>query len=93
MGEIVVAILHIYGVRAISLLFCNHQDTESEKWEMEIGVAGPIFTHKKSKGSMGQLYSYYTIREKNIVSIIHIYGARSILILFYDNQVSYTLTS
>ena len=31
MGEIVVAILHIYGVRAISLLFCNHQDTESEK--------------------------------------------------------------
>ena len=47
-------ILHIYGARAIFLLFCNHQDTESESREMEIGVAGLIFTNKNDiKGSMG----------------------------------------
>ena len=30
MEEKYAAILHIYGARAISLLFCVHQDTESE---------------------------------------------------------------
>ena len=30
MEENDVVILHIYGARAISLLFCVHQDTESE---------------------------------------------------------------
>ena len=38
----VVVILHIYGARAIFLLFCNHQETESESREMKIGGAGPI---------------------------------------------------
>ena len=38
-------ILHIYGARVIILRFFNHQDTESESQEMEIGEAGPIFTH------------------------------------------------
>ena len=33
------AILHIYGARAIFLLFCDHQYTESESREMEIGVS------------------------------------------------------
>ena len=35
---------------------------------------------------MAQLYPYSTIWEKNIVSIINIYGSRSIFLLFYDNQ-------
>ena len=26
----IVVVLHIYGARGIFLLFCNHQDTESE---------------------------------------------------------------
>ena len=39
-------VLHIYGPKAISLLFCNHPDTESESWDMEIGVAGPILPKK-----------------------------------------------
>ena len=34
--------LHINGARAIFLLFCDYQVTESESWEMEIGVAEPI---------------------------------------------------
>ena len=53
---------------------------------MEIGVAEPIFTHKNIKGSMVQQYPYPKRWEQNSVAIIHIYGARAILLLFYDNQ-------
>ena len=35
----IVAIIHIYWGRVISLLLCDHQETESESYEMEIGVA------------------------------------------------------
>ena len=35
---------------------------------------------------MGQQYQYQTLREKNIVTIIYIYGARAIFVLFNDNQ-------
>ena len=42
----IVVVLHIYGVLAISLLFCVHQDTELEYLEMEIGVSQSIFTQK-----------------------------------------------
>ena len=35
---------------------------------------------------MRQRYLYYTKWEKNAVEIIHIYGARGIFILFYDDQ-------
>ena len=51
----------IYGARASFILFCDHQDTESESQEIEIGVAGPIFTQKNIKGPMGQRYPYFTI--------------------------------
>ena len=47
MGENVVAIIHIYGDRAIFLLFCYRQDTEYESQVMEIGIACPLFSHKK----------------------------------------------
>ena len=40
------AILPIFGARAIFLIFCNHQDTESESREIKISVAGPTFTNK-----------------------------------------------
>ena len=52
--EIIVAILCIYRDRAIFLLFYDNKDTESESREMEIDVAGPIFTQKNIKGSVGQ---------------------------------------
>ena len=42
MGENIVVILHIYGARSISPLFCVHKNTESESREMDIGVAGSI---------------------------------------------------
>ena len=46
------AIIHIYRARDIFLLFYDNHDTESESCEIEIGVSGPIFTHKNIKGSM-----------------------------------------
>ena len=46
-----------------------------------------MFTQKKyKKGSMGQLYPYYTRWEKNIVVVICIYGARAIFLLLFDHQ-------
>ena len=40
-----VIIIHVYGARYMFPLFCDHQGTESESWEIETGVTGPIFTH------------------------------------------------
>ena len=74
--------IHIYGARAIFLLFCVHQDTGSESCEIEMRISQPIFTHKKNtKGSMGQQYPYSTRLEKNIVVIFHIYGALAIFVV------------
>ena len=35
---------------------------------------------------MGQLYLHSTIREKNIVVILHIFGATAVLLIFCDYQ-------
>ena len=70
-------ILRIYGALAIFPLFCDHQDTESEAWGIEIGVDEPIFTRGNTKISMGQRYPCHTIWGK-IVAINHIHGARAI---------------
>ena len=47
-GSKFVVILHISWNRAVSLIFCSHQDTESWKQEKEISIARPIFTKKQS---------------------------------------------
>ena len=57
MIENIVAIIHIYGARAIFLLFCDHEDTESEPSEMAIDVAGPILTQKKIQRLYGTTIS------------------------------------
>ena len=49
---------------------------------MEIGVVGPIFTHKNIKGYVGQRYPYAIRWEINIAVIIHMYGARAIFYYF-----------
>ena len=73
-GNNIMVVLPVCGDLAIFLLFFNHQDTESESWEIEIGVSGPILTQKKSNNvSMGQKHPYYTRWVKNVV-IIHLYG-------------------
>ena len=48
-----VAVLNIYGSRAIYPLFCAHQITKSDKQEMEISVPWPILTQKIVEHSMG----------------------------------------
>ena len=78
----IVAIIHIYGARFIFLLFCDHQDTESDYWEMEISVYGKIFTHKNTKRSMVNQYPYSTRWEGNSVSILNIYVDKSIFYYF-----------
>ena len=78
-------IIHIYGTRAIFLLFCNHQDTESKSRVVEIGVTGPIFTHKYQR-LYGTTVSILYKMGENIVAILHIYGARSIFLLYCDHQ-------
>ena len=47
----------------------------------------PIFTEEKIiKALFGQRYVNSTIQEKNVVSVIHIYGAIAIFLLFCDHQ-------
>ena len=82
----ILAIIYSYGARAIFPLFYNNQDTEYETYEIEVSVAGPIFTPKNIKGSMVQQYPFPTRWEKNIVVVLHIFGARAISLLFCDHQ-------
>ena len=64
MGENIAAIIHYYGYRAILLLFCVHQDTESEQREIKISVYQPILTKKKKQRLNGTKHSYSTRWEK-----------------------------
>ena len=81
----ILEILHIYGTRAVSLLFCDNVDTEYEPRGTYIGVPGPIFIQKNTKGYIGQWYPYFTRRKGKIVAILHIYGALDIILLFSDH--------
>ena len=60
----IVIFIHICGDRAISLLPCVRQETESDSLEMVIRVAPQISTQKYTKDSMQQGYSYSTIKMK-----------------------------
>ena len=60
----IVAIIHIYGYRAIFLLLYDNLDTESQSRDIIIDVSGPILTHKNIKAYMGQQYTYHTRWEK-----------------------------
>ena len=48
------------GPATPSSISCDHPDTGSESQEIEIGVAGPIFTQKNIKGTMVKYYLYST---------------------------------
>ena len=48
------AILHIYGARAVFLLFCDHQDIRSESCKLGNGVAETtlnILKHQRLYGT------------------------------------------
>ena len=53
-------VLTIYEAIAIAVLFFVYKNTGFELFEMEIGVAVPIFNRKHLTGSMIQLYLYST---------------------------------
>ena len=61
MGEKYCGDIHIYGARAIFLLVCGRQGTESESQELEMSKYQPIFNQKNIKGSIRQQYLYHTI--------------------------------
>ena len=42
----ILANIHIYVARTIFLIFCDHQDTESEISEIEMNIYQTILTHK-----------------------------------------------
>ena len=44
MGENIVEVLHIIGSSAVLMVFCDHQDTESESCEIEMSTYELIFT-------------------------------------------------
>ena len=82
----IVIILHIYGDRSIFLLFNDYQDTLSTEWNINDNFSTNIHQLKYTKGYMGQWYSHSTKWDKYTVVIIHIYGARAIILLFNDDQ-------
>ena len=86
--KIIVVILNIYGALSILLLFCNHQDTESEAQEMTTGVAGTILEQKKHQRPYGTTISIPFKIGKSFVVISHIYSDRHI---FYYFMVTKTL--
>ena len=58
-------------------------------WVMRNGnwYLDQYLTMKNTKGYMGQKYLFSTIREENIVAILHIYGARYILYSFVITKI------
>ena len=48
----ILIVLHIHGYRSIFLLFCDHQDTESELCEIEMSISQPILTHKNTSKAL-----------------------------------------
>ena len=83
----IVIIILIYVALAMFLLFCDHQNTESESLDIEIGVATPIFTHKVYQRLYGTMISIlYNMGAKYCGNCSYIYGARNISLLILDCQ-------
>ena len=80
------AILHIYGAKAILLLFYDDQETEKEKWEIQMSTSKLILTHEIYQRLHLTMISILYWMVENTVVIIRIYGAKAILLLFYDDQ-------
>ena len=74
--------IYIYGARAIFLLFCDHQDTESEQREKEIGFAQPILTKKEPSKALMENNIHTLQYGRIILAIIHIHEARAIFYYF-----------
>ena len=64
--QYIVAVIHIYWARSLSLLLCDPQATETESREIEISRSQPIFSHKIYQRLYGETkYILYNIGETN----------------------------
>ena len=80
------AILHIYGALALSLLFCDNQDSESESQETEIGVYGKISSQEKITKTLWD-NDIHTLQNGGKMGVInHIYGDRALSLPFKYHQ-------
>ena len=80
------AILRIYGARAILLLFCYHKDIESKSCEIEFTISQPILTHKRYQSFYGTIISIlYNMGETNFGNSSYLLSFRHFL-LFCDQQ-------
>ena len=84
-GGNILVFLHIFGTVAISLLLCDHQDTESESWGIEMSISQLIFTQKISHPILEKISTLYKMWE-NIVVTLHICGAIPIFLLLCHQQ-------
>ena len=82
----IVVIFQICGAIAIFALFHDDQDTDNEKWEIQISTSKLILNRRNiSKDILDNDICTLKIGENTVV-IIHIYEARAIFLLFYDDQ-------
>ena len=72
---------------AIFILFNYNQDTESESYEIDIGVPQPNRPIKNFKGYMWQKCPYFTRCEKHTVFVLYFFcWSRAMFLLFCDHQ-------
>ena len=76
----IVLVLCIYWDLAMLILFCDHQETEYESWDMESGVSWPILIQKNPEALWNN--DIHTLQDRrNSVAILHFYESRAILLL------------
>ena len=57
---------YLWSYRRVPTIW-EHQDTESESWEMKIGVAGPILTHRKTSKALWEI-GIHTLQDESKIS-------------------------
>ena len=86
MGRNIIVIIHTFGAISIFYYFIITQRINMSNEELIFVWRKQYSSRKALKCSVGQQYPYSTRWEQNIVSILHIYGARAILLIFCDCQ-------
>ena len=85
-GKTIVVILYIYQDRAIFVLSYDNKDTLSTKCEIELIIYQLRSMYKIYQRLYGTMISIFYKMGENIVTVLHIYKAISIFLLFFDDQ-------
>ena len=71
----IVGVIHIYGYRAVLILFCDNQDTESESCKIEMGKSRPILTQENQKCRYGiTSEKLYNMKENNSINSSYLWS-------------------